>query len=318
LHYESTLRTRQFSSGPIDAVRSWVSRNAGAVVVLGPSARAAAIASGAAPDRVVESVNSIDLATFGDRPRDLRAAGAHAAAGPHRFAYVGQGVGFPERAGVRAGLDRTRLAGAGQPLGVGEDRRIGGPVQPAMRCPPTWRLACPLSQIQAQMASWTRLPALVRQVRVPSGGQCMDVVGHPDKLFSGLFVAQSSGDLARGVPRPRSGVRISVFRPDVGVCWACGPDPAPQACGHASGLRRPVPFPRWRMISRLTRLSSRPIRQATTTLAGLALGGPSGDLVSVCGAEHPSAAGPEKIYFCSLHLTPRRHALETIMPWSIA
>lgn len=88
MYYESTLRSRRFDRGPVAAVRSWMFRHAGAVVVPGPAAREAAIASGAHPMRVVESVNSIDLATFAEGPRRLR--GPEDGTGPHRFAYVGQ------------------------------------------------------------------------------------------------------------------------------------------------------------------------------------------------------------------------------------
>lgn len=89
LYSESTLDSRRFHAGPINAVRSWVFRHAGAVVVPGPSARKAAVVNGVAPDRIVESVNSIDLDTFGQRPRELR-RDIPDGKGAHRFAYIGQ------------------------------------------------------------------------------------------------------------------------------------------------------------------------------------------------------------------------------------
>jgi glycosyltransferase involved in cell wall biosynthesis len=88
---ESTLDSRQFDRGPVAWLRTRLFTRAGAVVVPGPSARQAALHNGVAPDRIVESVNSIDLEAFGTRPRELRAGhgpgpdGAH-----HRFVVVGQ------------------------------------------------------------------------------------------------------------------------------------------------------------------------------------------------------------------------------------
>lgn len=115
--YESTLRSRQFDSGPIAAARSWFFRHAGAVVVPGPAARAAAIASGASPDRVVESVNSIDLDAFGRQPRELRAASV-GRGGPHRIAYVGQLI---PRKNVHGLLDAVARSGADAVLEIAGD-----------------------------------------------------------------------------------------------------------------------------------------------------------------------------------------------------
>jgi glycosyltransferase involved in cell wall biosynthesis len=89
LYAESTLQSRRFARGPLAWLRRLVFRNAGAVVVPGPAAGTAAIADGAPPRRVVESVNSIDLTQFDRRVRDLR-DGAAAADPEHRFVYVGQ------------------------------------------------------------------------------------------------------------------------------------------------------------------------------------------------------------------------------------
>ncbi|GAA1860893.1 hypothetical protein GCM10009836_46300 [Pseudonocardia ailaonensis] len=87
IYAESTLHSRQFGGGLLHAVRSFVFRNAGAVIVPGPAARDAAIHDGAAPDRVVTSVNSVELDEFMHRVRELRDGEA---GGPHRFVYVGQ------------------------------------------------------------------------------------------------------------------------------------------------------------------------------------------------------------------------------------
>lgn len=88
LYAESTLQSRQFARGPLAWLRCLVFRNAGAVIVPGPAAAAAAVSDGTPPRRVVESVNSIDLCQFDRRVRDLR---DDAPPGPeHRFVYVGQ------------------------------------------------------------------------------------------------------------------------------------------------------------------------------------------------------------------------------------
>jgi glycosyltransferase involved in cell wall biosynthesis len=87
---ESTLESRQFAGGPAARVRSLVFRHAGAVIVPGPAAAAAAIADGAAPERVVESGNSVDLDLFDERVRKLRTARAAEPGRPHRFVVVGQ------------------------------------------------------------------------------------------------------------------------------------------------------------------------------------------------------------------------------------
>ncbi|MCD2187967.1 glycosyltransferase family 1 protein [Actinomycetospora soli] len=90
---ESTLESRQFDRGPVAWLRRRLFTRAGAVVVPGPSARDAALHTGVARDRIVESVNSIDLEAFGTRPRALRraaGAGRGPAAARHRFAVIGQ------------------------------------------------------------------------------------------------------------------------------------------------------------------------------------------------------------------------------------
>ena len=88
---ESTLTSRRFARGPVDWLRRWLFTHAGAVVVPGPAARDASIASGVAPERIVESVNSVDLGLFGDRTRELRdGEGTGPDAAGHRYVYVGQ------------------------------------------------------------------------------------------------------------------------------------------------------------------------------------------------------------------------------------
>jgi glycosyltransferase involved in cell wall biosynthesis len=96
---ESTLDSRQFDHGPVAWLRTRLFTRAGAVVVPGPSARQAALHTGVAGDRIVESVNSVDLDAFGTRPRELRARAGGAdhgdtGSGPdpahHRFVVVGQ------------------------------------------------------------------------------------------------------------------------------------------------------------------------------------------------------------------------------------
>jgi glycosyltransferase involved in cell wall biosynthesis len=91
---ESTLTSRRFARGPVDRLRRWLFTHAGAVVVPGPAARDAVIASGVTPERIVESVNSIDLDLFGGRTRELRERALGNGGGPdasgHRYVYVGQ------------------------------------------------------------------------------------------------------------------------------------------------------------------------------------------------------------------------------------
>lgn len=88
IYAESTLESRSVSGGPADRLRSWVFRNAGAVIVPGPAAAAAALLNGAPKERIVESVNSVDLDLYGTEVRRLRMDAD--AGGPHRFACVGQ------------------------------------------------------------------------------------------------------------------------------------------------------------------------------------------------------------------------------------
>ncbi|MCD2190791.1 glycosyltransferase [Actinomycetospora soli] len=85
---ESTLDSRRIAAGPADRVRRWFLGGAGAVVVPGPAARAAVLADGVAPERIVETVNAVDHAVFARRPRELRAG--RDPGGPHRFVVVGQ------------------------------------------------------------------------------------------------------------------------------------------------------------------------------------------------------------------------------------
>ena len=92
LYSESTLASRRFARGPVSWLRNLLFRRAGAVIVPGPSAREAALANGVEADRLVDSVNSVDLEAFGRRPRELRAGGARGGdpGGEHRYAVVGQ------------------------------------------------------------------------------------------------------------------------------------------------------------------------------------------------------------------------------------
>ena len=50
--------------GPARVAASFVFRHAGAAIVPGPAAATAALADGTAPHRIVETVNSVDLAQF--------------------------------------------------------------------------------------------------------------------------------------------------------------------------------------------------------------------------------------------------------------
>jgi len=88
LYAESTVESRSVGDGPADRLRTWVFRNAGAVIVPGPAAAEAATLNGTPAERVVESVNSVDVDLYGEGVRKLREVGSDR--GPHRFAYVGQ------------------------------------------------------------------------------------------------------------------------------------------------------------------------------------------------------------------------------------
>ncbi len=139
---ESTLDSRQFDRGPVAWLRSRLFTRAGAVVVPGPSARQAALHNGVEADRIVESVNSIDLEAFGVRPRELRAAagGTDATTGPdaahHRFVVVGQLIarknvgtllaafarldGAPTLDVAGDGVERDELEAAARALGIAD------------------------------------------------------------------------------------------------------------------------------------------------------------------------------------------------------
>lgn len=91
LYAESTMQTRQFSGGPAAWVRTLVFSNAGAVLVPGAAAAEAAVSDGAAPARVVETVNSIDVDLFRSRMGELRRNATDIAEdGIHRFVCIGQ------------------------------------------------------------------------------------------------------------------------------------------------------------------------------------------------------------------------------------
>lgn len=142
---ESTLTSRRFSRGPVDRLRRWLFTHAGAIVVPGPAARDAAVASGVSPDRIVESVNSVDLGLFGGRSRELRAE-AGETTGPdaagHRYVYVGQLIarknvgalveafarldGEPELDVVGDGVELPALRQQARDLGVADRVRFRG------------------------------------------------------------------------------------------------------------------------------------------------------------------------------------------------
>jgi glycosyltransferase involved in cell wall biosynthesis len=138
---ESTMDSRRFDHGPVAWLRTRLFTRAGAVVVPGPSARQAAIHTGVAPDRIIESVNSIDLEAFGTRPRELRATRvSEPATGPdaahHRFVVVGQLIarknvgtllaafarldGAPTLDVAGDGVERDGLEAAARALGIAD------------------------------------------------------------------------------------------------------------------------------------------------------------------------------------------------------
>jgi glycosyltransferase involved in cell wall biosynthesis len=135
---ESTLDSRQFDHGPVAWLRTRLFTRAGAVVVPGPSARQAALHTGVEADRIIESVNSVDLEAFGVRPRELR--GSEAGTGPdaahHRFVVVGQLIarknvgtlleafarldGAPTLDVAGDGVERADLEAAARELGIAD------------------------------------------------------------------------------------------------------------------------------------------------------------------------------------------------------
>jgi glycosyltransferase involved in cell wall biosynthesis len=106
IYAESTMDSRSVGGGPADRLRSWVFRNAGAVIVPGPAAAETAIRNGTPRGRVVESVNSVDTDLYGAGVQALRTDATDT--GPHRFLYVGQLI---ERKNVATAL--RALAGLG-------------------------------------------------------------------------------------------------------------------------------------------------------------------------------------------------------------
>lgn len=88
IYAESTMDSRSVAGGPADRVRSWVFGNAGAVIVPGLAAAETAVRNGTPPERVVETVNSVDTDVYGEGVRRRR--DGCTAAGPHRFACIGQ------------------------------------------------------------------------------------------------------------------------------------------------------------------------------------------------------------------------------------
>lgn len=143
---ESTLGSHRFARGPVDWLRRWLFTHAGAVVVPGPAARDAVLASGVDPTRIVESVNSIDLDLFGGRTRELRERALGAGIGPdasgHRYVYVGQLIprknvgalieafarldGAPELDIVGDGVELEALQRRARDLGVAARVRFRG------------------------------------------------------------------------------------------------------------------------------------------------------------------------------------------------
>ena len=122
LYAESTVESRSVGDGPADRLRTWVFRNAGAVIVPGPAAAEAAVLNGTAPERIVESVNSVDVDLYGDGVRRLREPGSDR--GPHRFVYVGQLI---DRKNVHSLIRAFAAVGGGATLeiagdGVDQDR----------------------------------------------------------------------------------------------------------------------------------------------------------------------------------------------------
>ena len=142
LYSESTLTSRRYRRGPVSWLRRRLFLRAGAVVVPGPAAREAALANGVEPDRIVDSVNSIDLDAFAGRTRGLREPGTGPGPEAHRFAVVGQLIarknvdgllrafarldGRPTLDVAGDGVELPRLRALAAELGVAERVRFLG------------------------------------------------------------------------------------------------------------------------------------------------------------------------------------------------
>ncbi|MFP5023361.1 glycosyltransferase [Pseudonocardia phyllosphaerae] len=186
IYAESTMASRSVKNGPADALRSWVFRNAGAVLVPGPSAAAAALTNGTPASRIVETVNSVDVEIYGPRVRALR---AHTPTeGPHRFACIGQLI---ERKNVHSllralaatggdavleivgdGVDKSALQALAMELGIADRVRFLGFLQPQdvlevlARC---HTLALPSTD---EVYGYTALEAHVAGLRVIVSDRC--------------------------------------------------------------------------------------------------------------------------------------------------
>jgi len=114
---------------------------------------------------------------------------------------------------------------------------------------------------------------------------------HPASLLSGVFVAQPTGDLVRGVAGPQPGQHLRA-QPRVGVQLA-GLGPAPRAGGHPAGPAGPVAVPATVAGDLAADHARVPPDPSRDHHPGLALGKAPGDLLPLPGAQHPpSGAGP--------------------------
>ncbi len=86
LFYSSTSNSHRFRSGPVAAVRSRVFRSADAVVTSGGAATTAVLGMGVPAERVVTSVNVVDVTTYATA-RHMRDCAPRPG---HTFLYVGQ------------------------------------------------------------------------------------------------------------------------------------------------------------------------------------------------------------------------------------
>ncbi len=116
LFYRSTLASHRFGSGPVAAVRAHVFRSADAVLTSGSAATAAVLSMGVPAERILSSVNVVDVASY--------AAAQHLrdpSPGPgHAFLYVGQLVArknvsalVDAFARIAAPADRLTIVGTG-------------------------------------------------------------------------------------------------------------------------------------------------------------------------------------------------------------
>jgi glycosyltransferase involved in cell wall biosynthesis len=139
LFYEGNRESIRHSRGIIAAARSTFMRGVDAVVTPGPAASAAVASHGVDPDRIVESVNVVDVAAFHAAASSTRSRTAVPPSGGHRYLVAAQLIDrkniaeiITAFADIRQDGDSLTIAGRG-PLetalrDLAKDLRLDGSV----------------------------------------------------------------------------------------------------------------------------------------------------------------------------------------------